>query len=1078
MRTKSSRFLTLLLAFFVQIIFAQEKTITGNVTDHDGLPLPGANIVIKGSTTGTQTDFDGNYSITASVGQTLVYSYIGQQTVERTVGESNVINVQLIEDAQSLEEVIVTAQGIRREKKALGYAVSTVSSEDLEQKADTDIGRILRGKASGVRITGTGGVSGSGSNIIIRGLSSISGGNQPLFIVDGVPFDASSGSANSNDANSGDFQSGNVSSRFADLDPNNIESISILKGLSATALYGGEGRNGVILITTKTGARVQKKMEISVTQSFFFNDIVLPEYQDEWGGGFQNVYGPFFSNWGSGFDTQPTIPNAFRTMLLNNYGVEPSVLFPDRPDLDSPEVPYRPYDSQEDFFKTGTISTTSISANGNFDDKGSYNVTYSHTDDDSFIPNNSLLRNNFAVGGTYRFNNKFTVSGKVNIARTNIESPFTDASTGSDVTISTAGSGGIASIWNILYIPRSVDINDPYQHPVTGESLWYRGGNDRMNPRWVVDNTKDTDNTNRSFINFNTNYKVNDWLDLMYRLGLDNQNRSTSRSINKGAKDGIHPNGYLQTTSETFTIWDHTVMVMANKAFGEDFTVEGSIGANSKRQEFFRDGVEGRDQIIFGLQNHGNYINSSSLIEGTTPFSSGIAYDDYYENNNNALFATTTIGYKAFLYVNASARNEWSSTLEKENRSQFSPGFSASFIPTAAFNIQSETLNYLKLRAGYGTAPGFPDPYSTRGVLALNPQAFVLPTGNVITTSVDNVLPNPDLKPELSKEYELGVEARLFDNRFGFEFTYYNRETENQIFTRALPPESGYTFTTENVGNVKNKGIEISFNATPIKTENFQWTLSGQYTKNQSEVEGIIGDQFLYGGLFTTPQNAAVNGEPLGVIFGTRVLRDEEGNRLIDENGFYIQDTQDGIIGDPNPDWFSTLNTGFKYKNWSLNMQWEYQQGGDILATTIGALVGRGVVKAADNQDPTQGIILPGIRETTGEPNDIQLTATEAYFNQIGFGLDELLIYDATHLRLREASLSYNLPSKFLDNTPFGTLSFTLTGQNLFVRAFNTPKDVNYDPELNSLGVGNSQGFDYLTSWNSRRYGMSIKLTF
>ncbi|MUP46645.1 SusC/RagA family TonB-linked outer membrane protein [Gramella sp. BOM4] len=1078
MKSKLPRILTLLFVFLAQLSYGQMQTMTGTVTNEDGMPLPGVNVLIKGTSTGTQTDFDGNYTIDANRGDILVFSFVGLETAEYAVGEATNIDVVMSPDSAQLDEVIVTAQGIRREKKALGYSVSTVTSEDLEQKADTDIGKILRGKASGVRITGTGGVSGSGSNIIIRGLSSISGGNQPLFIVDGVPFDGSSSSANQS-ANSGSFQSGNVSSRFADLDPNNIASVSILKGLSATALYGGDGRNGVILITTKTGQNVAEKLEISVNQSVFMNDIILPDYQDEWGGGFQNVYGPFFSNWGSGFDTQETIPNAFRTMLLNNFGVEPSTLFPDRPDLDAETVEYRPYDSQEDFFRTGIISSTSITANGSFKDKGYYNASYSYTDDKSFIPENGLRRNNFSVGGSYNFDNRFTVSAKMNYARTEITSPFTDASTGSDVTISTAGTGGVASIWNILYVPRSVDINDPYQHPVTGESLWYRGGNDRMNPRWALYNTRDTDDTDRIFGNFNVTYDIADWVDLTYRVGVDNQNRNTSRAINKGANDGIHPNGYLQTVSSRFTIWDHTVMAMIDKEFGESFELQANVGTTLKGQEFSSNGVESRNQIVFGLQNHGNFINSSSLIEGTTSFSNGLPYQDYYVDNNQAVFATATFGYDSFLYLNATARNEWSSTLEEDNRSQFSPGISLSFLPTAAFDgLRSDALNYLKFRGSYGTAPGFPRPYNTRNVLALNPQAFVTATGNVISTSVSNVLANPDLKPELSKEWEVGMEGRFFNNRLNFEVTYYNRETEDQIFTRSLPPESGFLFTTENVGNVKNEGIEITFNASPFDGEKFSWNIGGQFTQNDSEVEGIIGDQFLYGGLFSTPQNAAINGEQLGVIFGSRVARDENGNKLVDENGFWIQDSEDGIIGDPNPDWFATLTNGFRIGNFSLDMQWEYQQGGDIYATTIGALIGRGVVKASDDQDPTQSVILPGIRETTGEPNDIQITMTEAYFNQIGFGLDEQLIYDATHIRLREASLGFNMPKKLLEDTPFGTMNFSLVGQNLFVKAFNTPDDVNYDPELNSLGVGNSQGFDYLTSWNSRRYGLSVKLTF
>ncbi|WP_431159232.1 SusC/RagA family TonB-linked outer membrane protein [Winogradskyella poriferorum] len=1083
MNTKLNVKLTMLFVFLLQICIAQERTITGIVSDENGVPLPGASVVEKNTTNGVSTDFDGKYSITVSEGAVLVFSYVGYAEKEVALGAGDQINVSLDPD-NALEEVIITAQGIRKEKKALGYAVSTVDSKDIEQKPDTDIGRILRGKASGVRITGTGGVSGSGSNIIIRGFSSITGGNQPLFVVDGVLIDGSTGGSNQA-SSSASFQSGNVRSGFADIDPSNIESVSILKGLSATALYGGQGRNGVILITTKSGSQTNKKMEISVTQSLFTNNIILPDYQDTWGNGFQNVYGAFFSNWGSRFDSQDTIDNAFRTMLENNFlapGQLPSDLFPGRTDLDARDVVYRPYDSQDAFFDTGIVATTSIGASGSLADKGAFNVNYSYVDDESFIPGNSLIRNNFSLGASYKFDNKFSINGKVNFAKTDIKSPFTDASTGSDVSISTAGTGGVASIWNILYLPRSVDITGtPYQHPATGESLWYRGGNDRMNPLWVVDNTLDESKTNRVFGNFITSYEFNDWMSLSYRAGFDITNTMTERSINKGANDGIHPNGYLQTTSARRSVWDHSLLLNIDREINEDFSIQGTLGANSQRQELFTDGAESRDQIIFGLQNHINYQNSSTIIEGTLFADNNVTYQSQNERNITALYAATTVSYKNFLYLNASIRNEWTSNLEPEFRSQFSPGISASFIPTSAFpELKSEKgLNFLKLRAGYGTAPGFPSAnYITRSFVSLNPSIVDIGNGGAIASSIPNALPNANLRPELSKEFEFGIDARFLENRAGFEFTVYNRDTEDQIIQRPLPPETGYTSQFTNIGNVINRGIELVADFTPIRNDDWNWTVSGSFSRNVSEVKGLDdGEQILYGGIFATPANAAINGEQLGVIVGSRILRDDNGNRLVDENGYWIQDPTNGIIGDPNPDWFSTINNSLSWKNLTFNMQWEYQKGGDIYATTVGALVGRGLVEDTDF-DRTQSVILPGIRQSTGQPNDIQLTATEAYFNNIGFGTDEMLIYDATHVRLREASISYNMPKKWLDRTPFGSVSLTLSGQNLFVKAFNVPESVNYDPELNSLGVGNSQGFDYLTSWNSRRYGMSIKLTF
>lgn len=1079
MRTNLNGILTLLMAFVVHLSFAQDKTISGSVTDFEGLPLPGVNILVEGTTTGTQTDFDGIYEIRGQEGQALIFSYIGQKDVRVVIGAALNYDVQMEEDAQALEEVVVTAQGIKQEKKALGYAVTSVGSEELESRADTDIGKILRGKAAGVRVTGTGGVTGSGTNIIIRGASSITGNNQPLFIVDGIPFDASSNNANQ-DSSSGDFQSGNVTSRFADLDPNDIENVSILKGLSATAIYGSAGRNGVILITTKTGEQSNKKFEVSVNTSTFFNDIVLPDYQNNWGNGFQNVYGAFFSNWGANFASQRTIPNAFRTMTLNNFGVEPSVLFPDRPELDAPDVVYRPYDSQKAFFRTGTINTISVQAAGNFD-KGNYSVSYGNTADNGFIPNNRLIRNNFSVGGTYKFDNKLTVSGKLNYVQTDINSPFTDASTGSDVTSSTAGTSGVSSIWNILYLPRSVDITEPSQHPTTGESLWYRGGNDRTNPAWTLNNTTNSNNTNRAFGAFNVKYDIDDWINVNWRTTLDNGTTVSTRSINKGANDGLHPNGYLQTSSANTTTWDHTLYAAINSAFGENFDLNANVGLTARRQLFEQIGNESRDQIVFGLQNHGNYINHSPIIEGTVFPTNTTAYQRIAESNNPAMYATATGGYKGWLFLTANARQDWFSALEKANRGQFSWGTSVSFIPTLAFaDIRSQNgLNYVKVRASYGTAPGFPGLYRTRNILNLNPAGFQTANGvNVTTTSVDNLLANENLTPELSKEIEAGIEARFLDNRLGFDFTYYNRETEDQIINRPLPPESGFTQTTVNAGNVTNTGVELAFDGVPVQTENWTWNINGNYTINESTVSGLAeGEQIFIGGVFSTPSNQAVNGQPLGVILGSAVLRDDAGNRLVNENGYWIQDPENRFIADPNPDWFMTIGTSVRFKSVMLSMQWEYQNGGDIVSATIGAIGGRGLSKETDF-DRTQSVILPGIRQSTGQPNDIQTTATEAYFNNIGFGTDELTVYDASHIRLRELSLAYTMPTKFLDKTPFGSLIITLVGQNLWVDAFNTPDSINFDPELNSLGVGNSQGLDYLTSWNSRRYGLNLKLTF
>ncbi|WP_298328914.1 SusC/RagA family TonB-linked outer membrane protein [uncultured Dokdonia sp.] len=1064
MKTKFSGILTLLLAFVVQVSFAQ-TTVSGTVTEENG-PLPGANVIIKGTSTGTQTDFDGNYSIQASATDVLVFSFVGFTTKEVTVGGQTTINIGLAAD-NALEEVIVTAQGIKREKKALGYAVTSISSEEIENKPVGDVGRLLQGKAPGVRITSTGGVAGSGTNIIIRGYSSIGGSNQPLFIVDGVPF--------SSDTNqSGSFiTSSNTASRFGDLDPNNIESMSVLKGLSATALYGEEGKNGVILITTKSGANRKNKTEVTVSSSLFFNEIRLPDYQNTYGGGFFQDYGPFFSNWGSAFSSQETIPNAFLGAFQNIDrfdGVLPSEVFPGRTDLDATSVEYRPYDSQEQFFRTGVISNTSINLAGSSMSKdgraSNFSLNYSHLEDQSFVPGNTVRRNNFSLGGAAELSNNFSISGKLSYAKFDKTSPMTDASFGSDVF-----GAGIASIWNVLYIPRSVDLfGSPSSLPDTGESIWYRAGNDRTNPLWVVDNTRDNNLTNRLFGNTNVTYKFTDDISLTYRYGLDYYAEDQFRAINAGANDGARPFGYLSTITNQNTIHDHSVLFNLDKDIIEDdlrLTFTGAL--NLRRNEFSQVSVQSDRQLAnaFGLFRHSVFENR---LASSGNFTS--------EENNNAVYGNATLDYGNWAFLNLSARNDWSSVFEEANRSVFSYGGSMSIDVTGAIpSIKNTFVDYLKVRAGYGQAPGFASPYSTRPNLGINSQAFNLGGNNIATNNVQNFLPNPDLKPELSKEFEVGMEARLFNNRVSFDFTYYNKDTEDQIINRPLPAESGFTSFADNFGNVNNKGIELGFRVVPVKSENFVWSIDGNYNVNENIVTDTDGQTVQIAGFGDDLGNYAIEDQAFGIIQGSRVARDENGNLLVDDTGFYVTDSNIGVIADPNPDWTMSLVNGFRYKNWNLTAQIEYQHGGDMFLRTVNTLAARGLTTDTDF-DRTQTFILNGVNQNTGQPNTVQLAPTEAYFDNYGFGADEFNVYDVTNIRLRELAVGYSFPAELLENTPFGSLSITAQGYNLFVEAVNTPKGVNFDPDVNSVGVGNGFGFDFLTSWNSRRYGASVKVTF
>ncbi len=1086
MRTKLNGILTLLLAFVVHLTFAQDKTISGTVTDADGLPLPGVNIVVEGTSNGTQTDFDGIYSITASPGQSLLFTYIGQRDVRRTVGAGSTIDVQMEEDAQALEEVVVTAQGIKREKKALGYAVTSVGSDQLENRTEGDVARVLSGKAAGVQITAAGGASGSATNVTVRGLSSFSGSNQALFIVDGVPFSNDT----NNDINGGDGQQGFIdgvtgSSRFLDLDPNNIASVEVLKGLAAATLYGTQGKNGVILITTKAGAATNgpKKTEITVNQSFFTVEYAsLPDYQDQFGNGFDQSFGWFFSNWGPSFDrdgvsgwgNQPAIDD--NGTLEHPYSSTSVAATREAfPELQGARYEWRPYNSVERFLSPGYATNTSINVAGASDDGNtSYNVNVGYLNDVGFTPGNSLNRANVSIGGRSKLSNKFTVTGTMNYARTDYRTPPIASSRGN-------GTDGLSVYGNILFTPRSVDlIGLPFENPIDGSSVYYRDGNDIINPRWTAANVTNRQLTNRFYWNAQLAYQLNDNISLNWRTGLDFYNERNIQSSNKGGVNFTQAIfGFLNTFDNNNTIWEHFFSVNGNYDLSEKLGASFTLGATSRQDSFDQQGVASTGQIVFGIKRHFNYENQLPIQFTQT-------------RNIVGLLGQATFDYDDMLFLNVSARTDWVSNLTTENNSQTYPGVSLSFLPTNAFSgLKSENgLNFLKVRASYGTSATFPTGYPTVNVVEQNTLRFTDEVGGggpVTTNQIDNFRANPDLKPELLEELEFGFEAKLWKNRISLDFTYFDRRTNDLIVTEPLAPSTGFTFTQSNIGQIQNEGIEIDLGVDLFKSENFNWNSRVNFFTNNEIVTEQEQDFIAYagslaegGGLFRG-SNAAIEGESLGTIVGTAIARDEAGNFLINDAGSYVVAEQDlngdvPIVGDAIADYTMNFINTLRYKNWNLGFQINHTKGGDILSSTIATLLGRGLI--VETLDRENTFILPGVRQSTGEVNNIQLNNSTYYFSNLLFGPTETRIYDASVVRLQEISLGYSFPSKFLDKTPFGSLTLTAQGFNLWYDAYNTPDGANFDPNVAGVGIGNGRGFDFINGPSSRRYGVSLKATF
>ncbi len=1051
------KLLSCLVGLILLCTAAQSQTVevSGKVSDEKGNPIAGASVQEKNSKKGTTTDANGLFKLSSRPGTQLIISSIGYDKQQVSAGAS-MLTVVLPTANTSLNEVVVTALGVKREKKALGYAVSTVGKKELELRPEADLGRILTGKAPGLNILSTSGLSGSGTNINIRGISTITGSSTPLFVVDGVPF-------NSNTNSQSDFTYGTqTSSRFLDLDPNNIESVNILKGLSAVTLYGEAGRNGVILVTTKNGSTQtsRKKNEISVSQSVFETKAILPEYNTSYGGGFDLSLGLlFFSNWGAKFLNPPA---------LVTHPYDKAALNADFPQYKGLPYEYKFYNSVPRFFRTGYTSTTAVNMGGSAGTVN-YNMNYSHTDDKGYLPGNSLLKNNFGVGGTAKLSNRFTISGTMNYVGTNVKSPPTSNSYGNNAT-------NTSVFGNVMYTPTAVDlIGLPYEKPSDHSQVYYRNNNGIQNPRWTLYNSFTVDKVSRVYGQLTSRYDLSKALGISYRIGYDNYSEYQEYSQNKGGV--ATPTGILRTSNGTSIIWDHTLLLTYSSKINRDLNLNVEAGVNARKDIYEQTGLTSSQQLVYGLMNHANFINHTTTSEN----GSSLVYSS--ETLSLGAFATGTLGFRDWAFLTLGGRNSWKSTVEENNRSIFYPNVALSFIPTSVIPAlqNNSTINYLKFRIGYSTSANFPPPYATRTSLFIQSKVFQSATGNSINVnSIPHLLPNSNLKPELLKETEAGVEGKFFGNRVSLDFTIYKRVASDQILRRDLDPSTGFTAQQINAGTVTNKGIEIQLGLTVVENKDWRWELTGLYTLNNSLVSDIPSylPQVNTAG-YSNEGTFAKNGYPLGVIMSNYFQRDPKtGQRLVGTDGNYINSNDIAVIGDPNPLYKITGISSLSFRAFSFRMQWDYTQGGQIFSGTVGALLGRGVTKDTEF-DRAASFILPGILEN-GQQNNIQISSSQAYYgNSITNGAaDESAIFDATVVRLREASLSYNLPAKYLAKLPFGAVSLSLSGTNIFYYAPNFPKYTHFDPEASGLGVSNGRGLEFLSGPSARRLGASLRVTF
>jgi TonB-linked SusC/RagA family outer membrane protein len=1078
MKTSLNGILTLLLVFIVHLSFAQEKTISGSVTDQEGLPLPGVNIVIEGTTTGTQTDFDGNYTIEAEVGQTLSFTYIGQQDVRMTVGASDTINVQMQEDAQALEEVVVTALGIRREKQALGYATTEVQGDAVNTAKETNFINSLSGKVAGLDIKKSNTLGGS-SNIILRGYTSITGDNQPLFVVDGTPISNSNTNTANQTTGRGGYDYGNAA---MDINPEDIESVNVLKGAAASNLYGSRAANGVIIITTKGGQRSRGlgiTVNSGVTLAKFDPDTFI-RYQREYGGG----YGPYYSGPGGYFfeqdidgdgidDLTPpfTEDASFGAPLDGRLVYQWDAFYPESPNYLTPTPYIAAENGPESIFNTGVTLNNSVSVTAG-SETGAFRLGYTNLDQTGILPNSQLKRHTVDFNGSQDLSDKLTVGVKATFTK---QDGRGRGGTGYD------GRNLFQGLrqWN----QANVDFEDQrYAYFATRRNITWNYGGDPLteagrrpiffnNPYFVLHENYQTDTRNRLFGNVTLTYELTDWLSIMGRSSID-----TYAELQEGrlAVGSVEVPQYSRF-NRSFSTANYDLLFNYNFDLSEKFSLDGVIGATARdeREESIRATTTG------GLVVPRLYALNNTQDPLSPPTEALLNRKDY------GFFGNASFDYDNLIYLDLSGRYDISSTLPDDNNGFFYPAASLSFVFSKLLGV--DWLTFGKFRANYAQVGNSTDPYRVFDAY-FSPVNFSVPF-----FSVAGQKNNSNLVNELTESYEAGLEMNFANRRFGFDVSYYKTETTDQIFPVAISRATGYSTTVVNSGQVDNKGVEAMVYVSPIKTEDFEWTLNATWAKNESEVISLFtnpatGEEVTNLQMATFQGGVSINatvGQPYGSIWGSNFTY-LDGQRLIDpDTGFYVVDTEIQPIGDINPDWKGGLTNTLRYKDLSFSFLIDVQKGGDIfsLDTYYGYATGLPDITAGLNElgnplrDPVSedgGILLEGVNPD-GSPNTTR-ASMEDFFNALGYQRtpNAYHVWDAGYVKLREVTLSYNLPGSMLRNLPINNMTFSLVGRNLWIIDKNIPYA---DPEA-GLSSGNLQGNQSGAYPSQREYGFNIRFEF
>ncbi len=1058
--------LTMAAIFCVGLASAQNIQVTGVATAaDDGSPMPAVTVKVEGTSTGTTTDIDGVYTISVPSNGSLVFSFMGYDSKTVAVNGRKVINVTLNPGSIEIDDVVVTAIGIQRSERSLGYSVTKIDADETSQKAETDMLRALEGKVAGIQVSAPSGDAGGATRITIRGNSSFLGNNQPLYVVDGVPYSNSGVGQSGRAANfSGAYMSG-----IATLDPNDIESMNILKGAAAAALYGSRAANGVILITTKSGSKGtgrKKGLDVTINTSYALESIAsLPDYQNTYGQGSDFKVGGANGSWGAPFSEVTTIP-----MYSAIGAMYPDLALEMYPELNG-DIPYQAYPNNvKDLFQTGHIFDTSANVQST-NDRGTFNVTISRTTQDSYIPASEFNRYAFSIGGHQKLASGLRIGGNMAYTQNQQNSPMYGNNQ------SSSASGGMNSLARAFIMPRSWDIqNFPYEG-TDGSNLLFQLSSQANNPYWAWEHDKIITTQKRMVANMNVGYDFNKWLSADYTLGYNDYTSDRKSIVDLGSR-GFAGQGYISRSISTNSSIESTLIITADKKFG-DFHVKGTAGHNYNQTTSEGFGASGQDIInknIYAIDNTKSQTASES----------------YSRYRKYGIFGDIMLDYKSWAFFEVTGRNDFSSTLPVANNSFFYPSVSASVIFTDALQMENSILNFGKVRASWAKVGNDAGPYYNNGTYTIGNPYMGHGMMFIPTTVYDE-----NLKPEFTREVETGIELKFFENRIGIDGTFYNRISDNQIGAKTTPASSGSSSFVTNFGSIRNRGVELGVDVYPIFQDDFKWSIYTTYTNNKSEVlelaDGV--DEIRIGGDFSTPSPVLIVGQPYGILKGEKIARTDDGTPLVDPStGMYINDTEEGIIGNPNPDYKLAMTNTLSYKNWTFSFMMDFQKGGCVNSSYLTDLLGRGVTK--DTEDRLGSRILPGVY---GDANTLQpildgegktiknttaISESDLYFSDGTYSTfainscDEVATYDATVLRLREISLGYEFPKSLVSKLKLTGLEASVVGRNLWFYAPNVPKHSNYDPIVNSYGETNVQGIDYTSAPSTRRVAFNLKLTF